>query len=46
MVSTGTDSVAERAREFGDSCGLELYRWVYARHKGVGPEQGQALYQR
>ena len=29
IVSTGTDSVAARAREFGDSCGFELYRWVF-----------------
>ena len=36
MVRTGTDSVAARAREFGDSCGLELYRWVHARYRVSG----------
>ena len=44
MVSTGTESVAARLQEFGDSCGFELYRWTHARHRGAGPEQGQALY--
>ena len=41
---TGTDGVAEKARELGDTCGFELYRWIYAKHKGVGPEQGQVAF--
>ena len=37
--------MAERAREFGDSCGFELYCWAHTKFKGVGPAQGQAVYQ-
>merc|ERR1712020_568403 len=46
LVRTGTDGVAEKAREFGDTCGFELYRWIHARFKGIGPEQGQAAFQK
>ena len=44
ITRTGTDGVAEKARELGDTCGFELYRWIYAKHKGVGPEQGQVAF--
>ena len=46
LVRTGTDGVAEKAREFGDTCGFELYRWIHAKFKGIGPEQGQAAFQK
>ena len=45
LVSTGTDSVAAKARELGGSCGFELYCWVHVRFKGVGPEQGQRAFE-
>merc|ERR1712122_418683 len=44
LECTGADSVAAKARDIGGGRGFELYRWVYAKHKGVGPGQGQAAY--
>ena len=36
--------MAAKARDIGHGRGFELYRWIYAKHKGVGPEQGQAAF--
>merc|ERR1712242_81517 len=44
LEHTRADSVAAKARDVGADRGFELYRWIYAKHKGVGPEQGQAAY--
>ena len=43
IVLTGDDSVAGVSKLIGETFGFELYRHVFQKFRGVGPEQGQRV---
>ena len=43
IVHAGADSVAALSKLLGETHGFELYRHVFQKFRGVGPEQGQRV---